>query len=846
MPHPTQASGLRQRSRFGWAPLCGTTSSRYTPSLRRCLPYASVLTHRSSPSGDDDAEGFYAYVGREWFSATRRCTIGSKCPQTSDDSHSDHLNGAFDQELGNSSDPPVCGHSTSPDSFWSTQRDPHSGASPTTPSLPVEKLHLDIARANRSSVVHASVNSITVPCISVSRLGGSTVSVQLKHSHSASLLVPTIMVSNSTAALALPLESSSNLHSHQDVPLAIRRGKKPPPVLTLDQAEEPNMLESADSNSYPDIPSAFLGASPTSPSFNRVKAGEPSKFDMGLSTMCSSLKALVPPPPFTPTEAEHQPPLHPPPSLEPETRWATVAAAQLPDADDEEWRFAQDLIVEWQEGKGRSGPACTPASSPPHMDAYTGIGLPIMDASGKGSPASTSAGPRTDQNKPKVDIQQPAVQSPPSVKQSRRKTVIIQAPDGDIQISPGNADRPAKSGKLCSPSGDRSIDFLLDEFDEPVPFEIPSSVPLSAPASFEGSFFTPPNSRPTSTATASSAGLPIRGILKEKKSVRFSAVPSLYEYAARIHDEASADHPGAPSTPKHHSQSDLDVLSALRRVPVPVAAPTVTRTPSKSSPLRKMQTHNTHFHSHGSHGPEEASPASPVHVPSASATMPTTSAPTPQTLRSAPPTCRAWSSANTANSPSARATTMAKHPTVRALAHKPSPSHPPRLQIQSPMVGAGAGGAVVGAPALQSPYPTMSSPSKNNGQRRTPLKTVNASANARQNAGTVERTPSPVKQSHHPSPRVGRKEPASLLGHEGKENVGRCTSQPVSVRSSSLTPTRRRRSAGVLPETPLKGENPRGGTTPACAGGGAEGSQRNSGGSRMPVPLRSIFTKLRT
>ncbi|KAM5532795.1 hypothetical protein V8D89_013514 [Ganoderma adspersum] len=718
-----------------------------------------------------------------------------------------------------------------------------------TPTTPIHSgdgshslLRPDTALTSLSKATNASWDPITAPWTSVSRLGDSAIGAQAKDVDSPGtlLLVPTIMVSNSTAALALSLESSSNLHSHQDLPLAIRRGKKPPPALSLDHPGKPSIPGTADSNSYPDIPSAFLGSSPTSPSFNRVNAvGGISKFDMGLSTMCNNLKALVPPPPFTPTEAEHRPPSYPPPSLEPETQWAMATTAQLPDANDEEWRFVQDLDVEWHETKGSSAEGC-PVSSPPHVAAYTGIETPIKDASSKASPTSTLAGSRTDGNKSNVDVQQPSAQSSPSVKQSRRKTVIIQAPDGDIQIAPGDAERPAKSGKLCSPSGERSIDFLLDEFDEPVPFEIPSSVPLSAPASLEGSFCTPPSSRPTSTA--SSAGHPIRGILKEKKSVRFSAMPSLYEYASAMHGEPT-DRPGtgALSVSKHHS--DLDVLSALKHVPIPVAAPAPapTRTPSKSSPLRRVQT-RPHSYSPDTYGPERHASASdvsaPLHVTSASATMPMTPAPvrTPMT----PPL-----------------TTMAKHPAVRALAHKPSPTRPPALQIHSPTMGAGAGGAVVGAPALQSPYPTMSSPLKTQGQRRTPLKTLETSTNVRHNAANmVERKLSAASSSpakHASPPRVGRKDPPSHSGYKGhgKENVGQRASQ-ASARSSlerelhrgeALTPTTRRRSGGVLPRR----EDVCGGAlTPAGAGAGTVGSQswKNSS-SRMPVPLRSIFTKLR-
>ncbi|EJF64397.1 hypothetical protein DICSQDRAFT_134050 [Dichomitus squalens LYAD-421 SS1] len=202
---------------------------------------------------------------------------------------------------------------------------------------------------------------------------------------------------------------------------------------------------------------------------------------------------------------------------------------------------------------------------------------------------------------------------------------------------------------------------------------------------------------------------------------------------------------------------------------------------------------------------------------------------------------------------------MARHPAVRALAcRRPLSARQP----VSPklIVGSGPGGAVVGAPSLQSPYSRMPAPPKKSAdERRAPLKTVSV----RQNAPPERKPPSASPRSPvKPTPaRTTARKGAPAVSPEsvrrpgpgagtpgGKENVVQHVLRTVSAPS---TPKRkgdenaaRRATVSVSSATQLR---------PAAACGGAPvaagtmASQKNGGssGSRMPVPLRSIFTKLR-
>ncbi|KAI0704065.1 hypothetical protein C8Q76DRAFT_753499 [Earliella scabrosa] len=627
-------------------------------------------------------------------------------------------------------------------------------------------------------------------------------------------LIPTIMVSNSTAALHVSIEPPPT-----DVSLAIRRGRKPPPTLSLTKRTNADQKVPASRDSYPDIPSAFLG-SPTchSPTFE-FSSGDPSKYNMGLSAMCTSLKALIPPPPFSPP-----PPPSPTRKLEPETRWGMVNSTQLPEVDEDEWAFAQDLVVEWHTSKGRRADISPPPSPAGDLPYVADVSVSVADTTVAAADTSLSttdslslSPTSTVVESPGESINDDEVQAATlaSTKQMRRKTVIIQAPELDSASPSGY-----KLRKNEKAAADRSIDLLPGEFDQPVPFETPAYTTVPGPTPRDS---TSSGSRPAST---SSAKLPVRGILKEKKSVRFSSVPSLHEYEKHDRDLAEpqedvhpelADIPFRPATPGPSPPAGQLLEPS---VPDPRKRAQVTATPLKSSPLREC------------------------HTPTSSGTAAAAATPAPTLpLPPAPPFVSG--------------STMAKHPAVRALARRPQAPRP--SATSSMTMGSGVGGAVVGAPGLQSPTPALLE-----AQRRAPLKSINAGLSL-----PKERKPDaliPIK--HAPSPKLALAAPRctpqsqNLRAKEngigngnGKGSVDRrafrTASVPVrpSVRNA-LVPAHerdenaRRRSEGTVKDNnnTRKAEDVRRGAPAHGGGGGAGATQR---GSRMPVPLRSILTKLR-
>ena len=166
------------------------------------------------------------------------------------------------------------------------------------------------------------------------------------------------------------------------------------------------------------------------------------------------------------------------------------------------------------------------------------------------------------------------------------------------------------------------------------------------------------------------------------------------------------------------------------------------------------------------------------------------------------------------------------------------------------MMGSGVGGAVVGAPGLQSPTPALLE-----AQRRAPLKSINAGLSL-----PKERKPDaliPIKHAPSPTPSPGRA-PQALRGKEngnGKGSVDRRAFRTASVPvRNALAPAHerdenaRRRSEGTV-----KGNNNtrkaedvrRGAPAPGGGGGAGAGAGQTQRSSRMPVPLRSILTKLR-
>lgn len=614
------------------------------------------------------------------------------------------------------------------------------------------------------------------------------------HDGPVSTYVPTITVSNSIAVLPVSLESSQNLL--HEVPLAIRRGKKPPPALSLRKPKKMARQSGNDHDTYPDISSAFLGSpSPgcQSPTFS-FSSGDPSKFTMGLSAMCNSLKALVPPPPFTPTNS------HPPRAkMEPETRWGMVSSAQLPEVDEDEWAFTQDLVVEWHASRGLSADISPPPSPAGDLPYAAEAATPVCE----GFPSSTASPPAlSDSSSGESSEGDPPPQTPASLKQLRRKTVIIQAPEShaDSSFELAKIGKPQKIAKVLPSAAGCTIELLSDDFDRPVPFETPGWIQVPAPvaASTDGGVSTPPNSRPSST---SSAKFPVRGILKEKKSVRFSSVPSLHEYS--VTDERRPE-PEVPSEPPDFTRP---------RTPCPAAAPrrhleppnhfggkhaSLTAAPLRSSPLREC------------YSPASSGGDSHARKHQSSVTSPPT-APLPPTPSSH------------------HRGTMAKHPAVRALAWRPQASCP---SATASVLGSGEGGAVVGAPILQPPTSVLLE-----AQRRAPLKSINSRQRMPiQHKPDVLIPVKPVLASvRHISVQSIR--PASK--GRGQQNVG-ADGRGARVVSAPLHPRRerdenaRRRSEAVAKENLCGG-------VPVHAG-----TRISGGGSRMPVPLRSILTKLRT
>lgn len=101
---------------------------------------------------------------------------------------------------------------------------------------------------------------------------------------------PTLLVSNSTIAMPIPLNSSPRLAS--DVPLAVRRGKQLPESLTF-KGDEYDMP-------YPGMPTAFLGSpSSCSPKFEHVNHGDVTSMNLddmvaSLRSRCASLGSCMP------------------------------------------------------------------------------------------------------------------------------------------------------------------------------------------------------------------------------------------------------------------------------------------------------------------------------------------------------------------------------------------------------------------------------------------------------------------------------------------------------------------------------------------------------------------------
>ena len=493
-----------------------------------------------------------------------------------------------------------------------------------------------------------------------------------------------------------------------------------------------------------------------------------------------------------------------------------VHCSQLPDAD-EEWAFARDLVVEWHDSRARCA-EISPPPSPAGDLAYTATSTsPTMGGSCPTGPSSAMSC-----NHDNADVSEEIQRIPTSnPKQMRRKTVIIQAPDGDFE--------PAlveKVEKTYSSFADREVDLLPDE---PVPFEAPAPATLEMQGT---DVLTPaPGSRPSSTT---SAKLPVRGILKEKKSVRFSAVPSLHEYVVEgplcpSDDIAPPCRPiSCPGTP---SRQDLKSSTSPPR-----GRASWTTLPFRRSPLREVHSPNDLRSDASTRGSTATTTAAASFPPRLS---PAPTGPLPPAPRSAP---------------ALRSGTMAKHPAVRAFARRPP-------------VGSGVGGAVVGAPGLQppeesplarkgagsGPSPRAPTPALLDARRRAPLRAANTRLNmpvpAERHRDAVPLIPVTTKRPAQSTPQK------AAGARKGRENVDaggtRAISSPLPLNGRVLrfSPAKEKAnspgaSVGGPRQTPSSARKSKGANGGDTAGAHAS-PKHATGGSRMAVPLRTIFTKFR-
>ncbi|KAI0676077.1 hypothetical protein C8Q78DRAFT_964232 [Trametes maxima] len=567
----------------------------------------------------------------------------------------------------------------------------------------------------------------------------------------AAVLVPTIMVSNSSAALPLSLESSHSLH--YELPLAVRRGKKLPPALSLSQTTKLDPDSSSDP--YPDIPTPFLG-SPTACSPTTIAPGEPPTFAMGLEAMCADLRSRLPPPPFTPTESE-------PDRLIIDVLPSHVSASSS--LDEEEWAFAKDLVGEW-----RSCNSILAEVSPPPSPAGE---LPYVST--PDSPTFAYPAPPDSSGDNAPDAQE--VQTPMDVKLTRRKTVIIQAPEPRLE----------KTG--VASAGQKGTGLLSNDFDEPVPFETPTDDMVRVSMDGEHRISFAPSSRPASTASTR----PVRGILKEKKSVRFSTVDMFHEYTAP--DHLSGPHyPDGGTTASQDPASSKTQLQPQPESPFRARRTTLTAAVHKSSPLRQS--------------------SSPAQLVAAEPPSDRRGAHSPAMRQLADPASFAGGS-------------MAKHPAVRAIARATSlrregaGSGAPHAHV-----GSGVGGAVVGAPGLHSPQLLKD-------ERRTPLRSINAHLSM-----PAQRRPVSDVLAAVTTPTRRRLLPREKDKENKDDDVPAAIARRV-LRTASIPPAaRHERDENVQRRSQAVGREVLGSVSSAGAGNGSK--------SRMSAPLRSIFTKLRT
>lgn len=343
--------------------------------------------------------------------------------------------------------------------------------------------------------------------------------------------LPTITVSSSSRVFPVPSVSSQNLLAH--VPLAVRRGHKVPTPLCLSPAGHRSSHRKSNQDLYPGIPTPFRGSPSTETPVFQLNH-DPSVMSMNLITMCQDLRSRCPPlRPSTPQ----------PVSV---FKMASISGGMISISDSEsleedEWAFARDFLAHLNKA-----PCSQDAVTVPIEESATRRSDP--DASDTNEMDSFSWA-NTETFSDTIEEDNVAVNEAcvgPTPKQKRRTTVIIETPK----------DAPKTNTRVTL-----DLSHLPKEHEDgdsrdqhPIPFESPTSAVSFSLDRFSSS--TP--SRPPSSATMRP---PVKGILKGRKSVRFSVVPSMHEYQ-------SDDHP-AIETPVTPTFKPIAASHRLPRTSIP-------------------------------------------------------------------------------------------------------------------------------------------------------------------------------------------------------------------------------------------------------------------------------------
>ncbi|CAL1714573.1 unnamed protein product [Somion occarium] len=331
-----------------------------------------------------------------------------------------------------------------------------------------------------------------------------------------SFAVPTIMISNSAAMLPLSLESSYSLMSAS--PLAVRRGQNLPAPLSI-VSGKPQDSDYGKDMPYPGIPSPFLGDH--TPTFEFSASTKIAPF--GLDAMCDDLRSRIP--------------AIRPESLQLELVDTVSTSSETTEDERDEWAFANgletsfgktssDIDVHKAPPVGNLKTLASPrkAQDSPKADSSVLLAEDTLRDSTNNDYSSNSI------SEPRENMQRTSV--PDAAKLQRRRTVIIETPED----GPRRRTRVTLDLSHLADCGETTVDGQDSVPFDPTPLERLSLSPFDVTQST-------PSKRPPSSATLRP---PAKGILKEKKSVRFSVLPSMHEYVLEDKEVEDEDKPSSP------------------------------------------------------------------------------------------------------------------------------------------------------------------------------------------------------------------------------------------------------------------------------------------------------------